>query len=122
MLAVHFKSRDLTRLQSQGRFWHCLFLSGGVLVSQDEVETWTVHRMEPTDVDNNIASIEPHEFIFDTLGGLVGSYPIKVDEVLMKTKWRSDLAIADSFRSAKGRVLLAGDAGMERDRCPFVCK
>lgn len=36
---------------------------------------------------------------------------VKIDEVYVKGKWGSRVAIADSFRSDKGRVFLAGDSG-----------
>ena len=42
------------------------------------------------------------------MGGLV---PVKIDEVYVKGRWGCRVAIADSFRSDKGRVVLAGDAG-----------
>ncbi len=109
MLLVHFKSRDLAKLTSQAQFWHCMFLNGGVLVSQDESETWTVHKMVPPDTDH--ATVDSLELIFSILGGLAEPYPVNVDEILVKSIWKSEVAVADAFRSAQGRVFLAGDAG-----------
>lgn len=40
-----------------------------------------------------------------------GRVPVKIDEVYVKGSWGCRIAIADSFRSEKGRVFLAGDAG-----------
>lgn len=111
-MLVHFKSRDLARLQSQGQFWHVFFLHGGALISQDEKETWTVHQMVPhgTDPDN----VDALDFVYRVLGGLVELYPVRIDEVLVKSIWRADIGVADSFRSTGGRVFLAGDAGETR--------
>jgi hypothetical protein len=109
MMLVHFKSRDVSRLQSRGRFWHTMCLNGAAVVAQNEVDTWTIHQMVPP--GTNPDAIDPLTFIYANLGGLGDPYPVKVDEVLVKSTWRFDLATADSFRSAKGRVFLAGDAG-----------
>lgn len=84
-------------------------LEWAAVVAQNEVDTWTIHQVVPPDTDPN--AIDPLTFIYTNLGGLGDSYPVKVDEVLVKSTWRFDLATADSFRSAKGRVFLAGDAG-----------
>lgn len=50
-------------------------------------------------------------FINESLGGIGGPSDIKVDEVIVSGKWQADLSIANSFRSERGRVFLAGDAG-----------
>jgi hypothetical protein len=108
---VHFRSRDLEKMQSQGDFWHLmLILNGGFLIAQDEIDTYTLHRMIPPGGDLQIGN--PEEFINETLGGGVGPpFNLKVDEVITSGQWQSDLSIADSFRSDRGRVFLAGDAG-----------
>lgn len=43
MMLIHFKSRDLTKLHKLGQFWHIVFSNGSVLISQDEIDTWTLH-------------------------------------------------------------------------------
>lgn len=96
-------------MQSQGDFWHMVILNSGVLVAQDEVETYTLHKMLPPDVEVDISNAE--EFIKETLGGMGGPFDIKVDEVILNGKWRSDLSVANSFRSENGRIFLAGDSG-----------
>lgn len=58
------------------------------------------------------SKIDPEKFISETLGGMSGPVPVDIDEVYVKGKWGSRVAIADSFRSDKGRVFLAGDSGM----------
>jgi FAD-dependent monooxygenase len=57
------------------------------------------------------SKIDPETFVSETLGGMSGPVPVKIDEVYVKGRWGSRVAIADSFRSDKGRVFLAGDAG-----------
>ena len=109
MLLVHFKSRDLSRLQKQGQFWHIFFTHGGVIISQDEVDTWTTHL--PISLDQNIDEIDAKDSIFKVLGGHTGPFPIEVDKVLVKSSWRPNLAVADEFRTKLGRVFLAGDSG-----------
>ena len=44
---VHFRSRDRERLQAHGQFWHLFFATGGIVISQDEDEVWTVHSQVP---------------------------------------------------------------------------
>ena len=109
MLLVHFKSRDLTRLQKQGQFWHIFFTHGGAIISQDEVDTWTTHLPIPLDVD--VDKIDAQDAIFKVLGGHTGPFPITIDKVLVKSSWRPNLAVADEYRTKLGRVFLAGDSG-----------
>lgn len=109
MHLVHFKSRDLDRLHRQGQFWHIFFTNGSCIISQDEVDTWTVHLALPLDVETS--QLDPKEVIFRVLGGTSGPFEIEVDEVLLHNTWRPSLAVADSYRTSKGRVFLAGDSG-----------
>jgi FAD-dependent monooxygenase len=114
---VHFKSKEIDRLMPFGQFWHANLLNGAVIVNQDESETWTLIQTLPADQDLNAAleALEPRSFIYQCLGGLGKPYQIKVDEVIVKYKWKADVAIAESFRSDKRRVFLAGDAGNVND-------
>jgi hypothetical protein len=109
MLLVHFKSRDLTRLQAQGQFWHIYFTTLSVIIAQDEVDTWTIHI--PISLDTNVDELDPVEQIYKGLGGSGEPYPIKIDKILVKSSWRPNLAVADTYRSSGGRVFLAGDSG-----------
>jgi hypothetical protein len=108
MLLVHFKSRDLSKLQAQGQFWHIFFTGGGVIISQDEVDTWTTHL--PIALDANSDEIDPEQAIYDVLGGSIGSYPIKIDKILVKSAWRPNICIATEYASKGGRIFLSGDA------------
>jgi hypothetical protein len=108
MYLVHFKSRDLSRLQRQGQFWHIFFSSGAVIISQDEKDTWTTHL--PVALDADISSIDPIKAIHQVLGGSVSPYPIEVDKVMITSAWRPNICITDRYRSAGGRIFLSGDA------------
>lgn len=97
MYLIHFKSRDLTALHKQGQFWHIFFTSGSVIISQDEIDTWTIHL--PISLDTDWKSLDPIESIYRGLGGSMAPYPIKVDEILVCSSWRPNIAIAERFAS-----------------------
>ena len=105
---VHFRSRDLNRMHCQGPFWHVFYTNGGILISQDEIDTWTVHLPFPLDVDTS--SVDSLNVIFTVLGGSLGPYKISVDEILVSGFWRPGTFAADAYRSQEGRVFLAGDS------------
>jgi 2-polyprenyl-6-methoxyphenol hydroxylase-like FAD-dependent oxidoreductase len=79
-----------------------------VIISQDEVDTWTIHLPIPLDTD--IESLDPEKLIQQVLGGSLSPYPIKVDKILVTSVWRPNICLADSYRSAGGRLFLSGDA------------
>ncbi|EXJ79925.1 hypothetical protein A1O3_08210 [Capronia epimyces CBS 606.96] len=115
VLLVHFKSRDLSRLHVQGQFWHIFFLSdhaeggfGSTIIAQDEVDTWTTHLFLPLDAEPD--KIESHDAVYRALGGLHGPYPIEIDEVLVRSVWRPNIAVTRQWSSAGQRVHVAGDA------------
>lgn len=97
-------------MQSKGEFWHLTILNGALVVAQDEIDTYTVHRMIPPGVDFEMGN--PVDFVKESLGGLGGPLDIEIDNVIVHGRWQGDLAVADAFRSAKGRVFLAGDSGL----------
>lgn len=109
MYLVHFRSRDLQKLQAQGQFWHIFSTAGGAIISQDEDEIWTVHV--PMSLEEDTDSIDPVELVYRFLGGHFGRYPIKIDEVLVKSVWRPNLVVADKYTTDGGRVFLCGDSG-----------
>lgn len=108
MFLVHFKSRDLTALHKQGQFWHIFFSHGGVIISQDEVDTWTAHMS--IGLDEKWEDLDPEATIREVLGGSIGPLPIKVDRILVKSAWRPNICIAEKYASEGNRVFLAGDA------------
>jgi hypothetical protein len=108
MYLVHFKSRDLSRLQRQGQFWHIFFTSGSAIIAQDEKDTWTVHYPIPIDFD--VSTLDPTEIVYKVLGGALEPFPIEIDEILVTSNWRPNICLADRYMSEKGRVFLSGDA------------
>lgn len=105
---VHFRSKDLTRIHSQGQFWHIFFTNGGVIIAQDERDTWTVHFTIAVAQDPSV--LDPLEIIYLVLGGSTGPYEIKVDEIITSGCWRPGISVASRYRSDGGRIFLAGDA------------
>ncbi|KIW76367.1 hypothetical protein Z517_11113 [Fonsecaea pedrosoi CBS 271.37] len=113
VLLVHFKSRDLTRIHKQGQFWHIFLLAehggfGGAIIAQDEVDTWTTHLFLPLDAEPE--KIESREAVYRVLGGIYGAYPIEIDEILVRSIWRPNIAVTRRWSSPNYRIHLAGDA------------
>lgn len=106
---MHFKSRDLARLQAQGQFWHIFFTTGAAIISQDEIDTWTCHY--PVSLDQDTTKLDPTEVIYAVLGGSAGRYPIEVDKILVTSVFRPNLVVANEYISPHQRVFLAGDSG-----------
>lgn len=105
---THFKSRDLTRLHKQGQFWHTFFTSGSVIISQDEVDTWTVHN--PVPVGTDLTSVDPEQVIYKALGGEHSPLKIEIDEILVTSIFRPNIYLADKYESEHRRVFISGDA------------
>ncbi|KIW90830.1 uncharacterized protein Z519_08613 [Cladophialophora bantiana CBS 173.52] len=112
VLLVHFKSRDLTRLHKHGRFWHIFFVGetglGSSIIAQNEKDIFTTHLLLPMDQD--CEGIGSEEAVYKALGALYGPYPIKIDEVLVRSTYRPNIAISRSYSGCNGHVYLAGDA------------
>jgi FAD-dependent monooxygenase len=112
-LLVHFKSRDLGRLYKHGRFWHIFLVGGsggfeGAIISQNEKDIWTTHLFMP--LDANPEDISSEDAVYRVLGGLYGPYKVEIDEILVRSVWRPNIAVTRSWKSPRGRVYLAGDA------------
>jgi 2-polyprenyl-6-methoxyphenol hydroxylase-like FAD-dependent oxidoreductase len=97
---IHFRSKDLAFFERFGRAWHIQSPIGGTLISQNDVDTWTLHVGLSSDMDE--ASIEPREFLFESLGAEFDC------EIVVANVWRPRLALAESY--GRGRVWLAGDS------------
>ncbi|KAL5339789.1 FAD binding domain-containing protein [Aspergillus crustosus] len=112
MHLIHFKSLDLTRLHTQGQFWHLFLTNGSILISQNELDTWTLHRPIPlnADIDIDISSVDAKQAIYESLGGEFTAYKIEIDEILVTSIWRPTIAIAERYVSEHHRVFLAGDS------------
>jgi 2-polyprenyl-6-methoxyphenol hydroxylase-like FAD-dependent oxidoreductase len=100
---VHFRSSDLTNLHALGQFWHLYTSAGVVLIAQNEIDTWTLHRDLGAQVDDPDPIGDPREFVARALGR-----PIVIDDVLASSVWRPNAMLAGSY--GRDRILLAGDA------------
>lgn len=106
---VHFRSADLSEKLHFGRFWHAFPVGTGFLIDQDEKDTFTAHFPLPEGASE---ALDPHEVVYRMLGGCLGTWPIKIDEVLASSEWQPSFAIAEKYSTETGRVHLAGDAGI----------
>ncbi|KAL6690863.1 hypothetical protein J3F84DRAFT_398125 [Trichoderma pleuroticola] len=94
---------------AHGEFWHLYIGNGAVVINQDGKNTFIMHI--PVTPGNNLEEGDNiEEFINKKLGGWGQPSDIKVDEVCVISRWEAAVALADSFRSANGRVFLCGDS------------
>jgi 2-polyprenyl-6-methoxyphenol hydroxylase-like FAD-dependent oxidoreductase len=100
---VHFRSADLANLQGLGQFWHIYTTTGAILIAQDEVDTWTLHRDLGADLDDPDPIGDPREFVARALGR-----PVVINEILASSVWRPNALLADRY--GHGRIVLAGDS------------
>src|ERR1700739_2618716 len=100
---VHFRSTDLVNLHALGQFWHLYTTGGAIVIAQDEVDTWTLHRDLGPHVDSPDPIGDPREFVARALGR-----PIAISEVLASSVWRPNALLADRY--GRDRLLLAGAA------------
>ena len=100
---VHFRSTDLANLHAQGQFWHLFTSTGGALIAQNEVDTWTLHQDLGAQARDPDPIGDPREFVARALGR-----PIAINEIITSSVWRPSAMVAESY--GQGRILLAGDA------------
>jgi FAD-dependent monooxygenase len=80
----------------------------GAVISQDEIDTFTSHLFLP--IEQETSHMTPEEVVATVLGGITGPYPIKIDEVLVRSTYRPYIAVARSYSGEHKRVFLAGDS------------
>lgn len=78
------------------------------IIAQDDEDTWTTHLFLPLDAEPE--KIDSHEAVYRVLGGLYGNYEVKIDEILVRSIWRPNIAVARTWVSPQQRVFIAGDA------------
>src|SRR4051794_5101487 len=108
MHLIHFKSKDLSKLHRQGQFWHIFFTTGSVIISQDEVDTWTLHN--PVPIGTDVSKIDPKQTIYKALGGENAQLDIEIDEILVTSIWRPNIFLADKYAAPTSRIFISGDA------------
>lgn len=85
--------------------------SGGfeaAVISQDEKDTWTAHLFLPLDAEPE--KIDSRDAVYRVLGGLYDPYEIKIDEILVRSTWRPNIAVARTWSNRDNRIFIAGDA------------
>lgn len=109
MYLIHFRSTDFSTLHRQGRFWHLFLPSGGIIISQNEADIWTLHTPIPLDTD--VSQLDPVETIQKAItGSFGGKIPLKIDEIFVRSTWRPNIYLAEHYTIPGGRVFLAGDS------------
>jgi len=97
---IHFRSGDLGFFERFGTAWHLQSPISGTVISQNDLDTWTLHGPMPKGIEES--EIDPRAYLFDQLGAEVDC------EILVANSWRPALAVAESY--GRGRVWLAGDS------------
>lgn len=98
---IHFKSNDRELFeQFGGHTWHLQFPDGTTVISQNDLDTWTMHLLP--DLYPGIDDADPKDVLHKILGSECDC------EILESNRWYPRLGLADNFGS--GRVWLAGDS------------
>ena len=72
------------------------------------MDTFTVHLFLPLDVDTD--KIESKAAVYRALGGLYEDFEVEIDEILVRSVWRPNIAVTRTWHSPNRRVFLAGDS------------
>ena len=100
MYMIHFRSKDRAFFERFGTVWHIQSPVAGTIISQNDVDTWTLHVPLTAGMDES--RIDPEAFLSELLGQEVEC------EIVVANAWRPRLSLADSYGA--GRVWLAGDS------------
>ncbi|MEM7413455.1 MAG: FAD-dependent monooxygenase [Myxococcota bacterium] len=100
MYMIHFTSTDRAFFERFGTSWHIQSPIAGTIISQNDVDTWTIHVPLTSGVDAD--AIDPRAFLFEMLGEEIDC------EIVVANPWRPRLSLADRY--GEGRVWLAGDS------------
>ncbi|KAL2011708.1 hypothetical protein VTN00DRAFT_4426 [Thermoascus crustaceus] len=84
----------------------------GAVIAQGEVDTWIVHLLLPLDIDHT--TIDSNEAVCSVLGGVYARYEIQIDERLVRSTYRPNLAVARSYSGPKRHIFLAGDSARQK--------
>lgn len=100
MYMIHFTSKDRAFFERFGTAWHIQSPVGGTLISQNDLDTWTLHV--PLGGGTDADAIDPRAFLFEHLGQEFDC------EIIVANAWRPRLVVAEKY--GEGRVWLAGDS------------
>jgi FAD-dependent monooxygenase len=56
------------------------------------------------------SQISSEDAVYSVLGGMGDPYPIQIDEILVRSTWTPNVAVAKTYSGSQQRILLAGDA------------
>ncbi|MBY4865119.1 FAD-dependent monooxygenase [Burkholderia anthina] len=96
---VHFRSNARDLLQRFGIAWH-IQTGSGVLIAQNDTDTWTLQAFLPPDVKGE--DLDPHTVLRDWVGADFDY------EITVANPWHAHFLLATSYR--KDRIFIAGDA------------
>lgn len=96
---VHFRSNARDLLQRFGIAWH-IQNGSGVLIAQNDTDTWTLQAFLPPDVKGE--DLDPHTVLRDWVGADFDY------EITVANPWHAHFLLATSYR--KDRIFIAGDA------------
>ncbi len=80
----------------------------GIMIAQDRPGIFTAHLLLPLDVDSD--TIESYEAVYTVLGASGEKYPIKIDEILVRSTYRPNVVVASQYTGPKKHIFIAGDA------------
>jgi 2-polyprenyl-6-methoxyphenol hydroxylase-like FAD-dependent oxidoreductase len=100
MYMIHFTSPDRAFFERHGTAWHLQSPVAGTIISQNDLDTWTIHV--PLSRGQDESQIDPKALLFELLGAEIEC------EIVVANVWRPRLALADAYGA--GRVWLAGDS------------
>jgi len=97
---IHFTSPELKFFERMGKFWHMQSPDGGVLIAQNDKDTWTLHFNCRGDEDTS--NVDPKAKLFQYIGKEFDC------NISVANAWTPRMCVAKKF--GKGRIWLAGDA------------
>ncbi len=100
LFLIHFTSKDRKLFEAFGITWHLSFPGGGTIISQNDLDTWTLHV--PLQAGEDPEAIDPKARLFEALDREIDC------QILLANPWTPRLALAESY--GRGRVFLAGDS------------
>lgn len=100
LFLIHFRSADRAFFERFGTVWHIQSPVAGTIISQNDVDTWTIHVSPPPGVD--AGSVDAKALLFEHLGAEIDC------EIIVANPWSPRLAVASAY--GHGRVWLAGDS------------
>ncbi|OQU94362.1 FAD binding domain-containing protein [Cladophialophora immunda] len=101
-------SRVRRSLDHDTRFWSISNreTSRG-FTSKDDFGTYSLSFLP---LETHPDTIDSYECVYSALGALNGRYEIKIDEILVRSTFRPNIAVARQYSGMNGKVYLAGDS------------